>query len=301
MSEDWLPPAWSKSQLQNLLEGCPWQWALKKVFGIDDPGGPATARGTAFHAAVELHERARLRQLRDGADMDVRAPAELYEQVRGVLGVEVEMLPSGTLEEHGTHEGKLQGELLNLIENWWSAATDEGPTLRERVARWRPVAIEPYFRVDLGNRRPAHGFIDQLYWDPDAAQWVVVDLKSAGSFRRWEGHWGHEVEAAMYAAGAALARGLPAGTPVRMEWHVVRPVARSRTVPLSRVVQVDPSDWPPERLAQQSIAEAERRVLAGDLPKNTAWNLCSPKWCSAYEGCEVTGELAPENLLPTLP
>jgi hypothetical protein len=42
-----------------------------------------------------------------------------------------------------------------------------------------------------------------------------------------------------------------------------------------------------------ALVRADRIVETGAFRKNPGWNLCSAKWCPFYEGCEVTGELAP--------
>lgn len=310
MSAAWLPPAWSKSQLATLLDGCAWQWVLSKVAGLEDPGSPATARGTAYHAGVELHERSRLLRLRDGHGPDIGLD-RMQTHARAVLGAEVAGLPDGALDLHGTSTVRLERELEQALTNWWSAPADliDGDgghawtdrSLRDRLLDMRPVAIEPYVRVDVGTQRPAHGYIDGLYWSPRFEGYVVVDHKTANGLRRWDGPWGHEVEAAVYTAGAALARNLPPDSHVRMEWHVARSVANPRGQdPAARIVSVETGGWPPERVAADAIARAEQKVTDGDLPTNPDWNLCSAKWCAFFEGCQVTGDLSPQMLLTSL-
>lgn len=305
MPEQHLPPAWSKSSLANLLDGCAWQWALKKVFGLDDPGSPATVRGVGFHAAIELHERTRLVRARDEYGPELPTLEQMHDHGAAVIRAGAAELPPSLWEAHGTEADRLVDELWVLLGNWFDAPYEaEGHadplSLRRRVLSWRPVAVEPYFRVALGRAmRPGHGYIDAIYWDGYRGEWVVVDQKSAGNFRRWEGPEGHELEAAMYVHGALKARGLPVrGERVRMEWHIVRPIApSSRTGPLARVIELPMDGTEAEHRSIAEVSVAEQLVVDGYWPKNTAWNLCSPRWCAFYEGCEVTGELAPERML----
>ena len=293
MPEQYLPPAWSKSGLGDLLDGCAWQWTLKKVFGLDDPGSPATVRGTAMHAAIEHHERARLRDHRDHEPDPYPSLTELHDVAVATLHKAAPSVPDELWERHETSPGEVEGQLWDLLTNWRDG-------ILPHLLTMRPVAVEPYFRADLGGGgRPGHGYIDEVLWDPGAHQWVVVDHKSAGNFRRWDSYLGHEVEGAMYVAGAALARHLPVDGPsVRMEWHVARLLRQSsRTGDLSRIIswEVDPSLA--QEVAAEAVRDAEQMVVEGWLPKNTAWNLCSAKWCPFFDGCEVTGELAPETML----
>ena len=168
--------------------------------------------------------------------------------------------------------------------------------MRDRLLRWRPVAVEPYANAD-----GLHGYIDWLGYDHDAGRWVVVDYKTAASWGRWplDGA-GHEIEAAVYNLLAELGRALPSDRDAVMEWHVAK-TSRGKT-----------ARFEPARVVRFEVDEAHRRWLSferdradtvvgtGAFEQNPAWNLCSAKWCAFWEGCQVTGELAPGGAaLPT--
>lgn len=296
-----LPKAWSKSSVSSLLDGCPWAWFLTKVEGLPDPGSPATIRGTAFHAAVEAHERARLGFLRDHEGA-LLSQDEMTEAGIEALRQEVPTLPAAAWDRHRTSPGKVEGEVAALVDNWWGAPLDEGHgSIRDWLLDLRPYAIEPYVVAPIGDhRRPVHGYIDAVYWDAAAEEWVVVDTKTANKLDRWHPSGaGHETEASFYLYAALEAGNVPvAAAPVRMEFHVVRPVAETgRTGQLSRIVTMRYTPEMAEQWAAARIDQAEAVVRSGNFPKNTEWNLCSAKWCAHYEGCEVTGELSPEVVL----
>jgi hypothetical protein len=296
--------AWSKSSLQSLLEGCPWQWYLTKIAGLRDNGSPATVRGTAFHAAVEHHERRRLLLVRDGQG-SVPSRDECMSVASMALDAELNLLPDGMLELHEQTSESVHRSLENLIDNWWSAPLDSEQdaycrSLRERLVDMRPVAVEYYFNAPLKGHRPVHGVIDMVLWDEEARQWVVVDHKTASSFGRWDlSGAGHETEAAVYGYGAMRSAGLPvSGESVRMEWHVVRPVSARKGSTPSRLVRVNVTEGRAEGWVESRVSAAEQALEENNFPTRPDWNLCSVKWCAFYEGCQGTGELSPSGFLP---
>lgn len=291
--------AWSKSSLGNVLDGCSWQWALEKVYGMPSGGSPHTARGTAMHAGIEMHERRRIVLVRDGIPGSLPSQDEVTDYAMGVLHDELHKLPPELIDMHGMSWTSLEDNVEAMIDNWWSAPIREGQpgagaSVRDRVMAWRPVAVEPYIEVDLTDTHRVKGFIDALLWDYDARQWVVVDQKSATGYGRWPlDGTGHEVEAGVYVLGSEVARNMPTNGSVRMEWHVMRPEkgTTSRYEPV-RVVQLQVQEYHRQYLLA-SIDRANLIVEHEAFRPNPDWNLCSPKWCAHYQGCQVTGELAP--------
>lgn len=291
--------AWSKSGLSSLVDGCSWRVYLGKVEGWPDPGSPATILGTAYHAALEMHERERILYIRDGIDLQSPSPGRLFDAVRPTLAEQAEALPAHLWEMHEVTADDLHQRLATAIEHWWSAPIPDGQpgaggSLRDRLLQWRPVAVEPYFRVQVDDLpRPLHGYIDWFGWDPDEGMWVVVDQKSASSLRSWpHGGGGHEVEAAAYTVGSVIAANLPAAGRVRQEWHVARTDAgqTARHQPV-RCIVAEPGDaerW----LLQDTMALADQIVDDGLFEKNPTWFLCSPKYCPMH--IEVGGPCDPE-------
>lgn len=296
--------AWSKSGIGALTTGCSWQSYLTKVVGLPDPGNPATIAGTAYHAALEHHERTRLLNVRDRAGLTMPDRGALSTVAEAALQVEAAKVPSAVWELHDTDYDATLGKVEVALSHWWEAPILDGQpgaggSLRDRLLTMRPVAVEPYFRTRLDvSPRPLHGFVDWLGYDHDEQQWCVVDHKSSGGFGRWPHNGGgHELEASAYAVGAVVASNLPASGQVRMEWHIARTQAgkNARFEPV-RVVAAEPARVEREWLEGHMLA-ADNIVNDRAFEKNEAWTLCAPKWCSHWVGCQVTGELSPETML----
>ena len=292
--------AWSKSGLGDLTDGCAHRVYLKKVVGLPDPGSPATVLGTAYHAALEYHERVRILNVRDGAGLDLPTPDGLYQHVERDLTFAALELPDEMWGRHETSIPELHESLLAALANWWSAPIPDGQrhagmSLRDHLMTMRPVAVEPYFRVPYGpSPRPLHGYIDWLGWDSDQEQWVVVDHKSANSFRRWpHGGEGHELEGATYTVGATIAANLPVKGDVIQEWHIARTREgkNARFEPV-RLVSSRPGAGEASFL-RDTMLVADRMVERGEWPKSPTWNLCSPKWCPFH--VETGGPCNPDE------
>lgn len=279
-----------------------WQWALSKVYGLTDGGSPATVLGTGCHAAVEAWLRRRMLRQRDGLGLPDLTRQEMVDAGMVALRTEAGQLDAEAWRLHDVTPAILAEQLEIAVHHWWDTPDPAtGQTFRGRVERWRIVAVEPYFRAGRPvSARPLHGYIDLLAYDPDAddgtGQWVVVDHKTANTFSRWQGAAGHELEATVYTVGATVARNLPATGTVRMEWHIVRKaVGRNRTFQGARLVTLEP-DVLEERWMDDHVQVADRIVAESDYVTNTSWNLCSPKWCGFYRGCQVTGDLSPAKM-----
>ena len=282
--------AWSKSGLSSLLDGCSWRWLLTKTGLVDDPGSPATVLGTAYHAAIERHQRIRIAARRSGTT-PVLNRVEISEHASDVLVDEAAKLPAAQWEVHGTSLEELEERLLVAIGNWW----DHG--LRDLTMRWVPVESEMYVRVAIDDDGDVivHGYPDETYWDPDAAQWVVVDDKSTEKLGQWpQDGAGHEHEGALYVAATSASKLSPLVKP-RAEWHVARTITSERAnfIPTRRIVRPDLADdaW---RDAVIDRARAAARIVgARAYEKNPQWFLCSKKWCPAFDPCMEKQTLVP--------
>lgn len=295
--------AWSKSGLGKLLDGCGWQYYLNKIVGMDEPDTPATVVGVQFHAGIEQHERARIlwhrtagQQGSEGGIPLERAEAVVEQRIRTAAVT----IPDAEMGKHRVTVDDLVYQGVTATRHWYLSPVPEGQpgagaSPRDRVMGWRPLGAEPYVRTHLPTvtHRPIHGFIDVVYLEPDGGL-VVVDDKTANGWSRWPTTGaGHELEAAVYVEAARLSPGIPFRTRPRMEFHVMRKTAGKRSnFEGVRIVPVEVRDLDVQYL-HDSLIRADRIVETEAYRKNTGWNLCSAKWCAFYEGCEVTGSLAP--------
>lgn len=288
---------WSKSSLSTVLDGCSWQWYLSKVEGLPDPGGPDTWRGTAVHAGIEAAERYRLVY---GGHPDI----DLAWRIADVaLNTEVERgKPTDEVwARNRTNLNVLKLQVQDAIANWWdSELKDDGRPFRELVADWQPIAFEAPFDVFLpGSPRRLRGFIDAIYWDPEAHEYVVVDLKTANRLDRWKSAEGHEREGALYIWGAQQSEALPTHGRVRMEWHVMRNErGKTKRFEGARRVVLELEDYH-TAWAWDDVTRADRILAEGLFAPNPHWNLCAERWCPFFHGCQVTGELQPDRLQAT--
>ena len=300
---------WSKSGLDSLVNGCAARVYFGKVLGYPDPGSPQSALGTAYHAAVEAHERQRLLHLRDGAEMRW---LDCHSTGLKALTRELSKLPDVMFERHDLTPGDCAQMLGTAIDAWWEAPIPqgqpgEGQSLRDRVLAWRPVAVEPYFTAPLADvsERPLHGYIDALYYDPEAGQYVTVDHKSTAHFRSWPTSGaGHELEATVYTVGSEVARNLPPRADVRHEWHIARRETGSTSrFEAVRCIALQPGEVEYAHL-QGMVQRADAIVEAGAWHKAPHWNLCSPKWCPMHVDaggpCDPEVSAADDPLLPVV-
>ena len=261
--------AWHQSTL-DLMGSCSWRYFLTYVLGLPDPSGEAAQAGTAAHSAVEHHERIRLET---GAGTPLSDLLEIAAE--GLDGTLVPMAHAA-------------------VKHWYnSKMKDGGPSHREWLSELEPVALEPYFRVPLvENALPIGGWIDGVYKDPRTGLYMLVDLKTAGSFSRWKADGdGKRHQATVYAIALQLGTILPEMIDYlpAMTYTVVKTATGGETARRVGPVQPDLEDV---RVIGDKIREAERIVRDEDYVRNPAWVLCSKKWCPHYHGCMETGELA---------
>ena len=280
-----------QSSLETILDGCSWQYYLANVRNVPTPPKPHALIGTTFHAAVETHETARmlgqelptLEDLLDQAEEAIRKDADL---------VPIEMM-RGKDGEDWTAED-LVSMCHNAIRNWYSAPASDGVTNREWLMKLTPIAIEPYFRLELvEDADPIGGWIDGVYQDKDG-KIILVDQKTAGDFSRWPLNGdGHRFQATMYAVALVLSEDYPQVTnlaDVQMHYVVSRTRTGTKTLEKARRVILQP-EMDDVALLGERIRKAEWIIQEKQFAPNPTWTLCSPKYCPFYNGCQVTGEL----------
>lgn len=253
--------AWHQSTL-DVIENCSWKYFLTYVCGLPDQSGPAARVGTAVHAAVEAHERARM----EGKELSLP---------------EMQSIVCWDLEPD------LAAMAVTACANWYrSKMKDKSPSHRDWLSQWEPVELEGYFNIPLvDGAMPVGGTIDAVYRDDDGL-YHVVDLKTSKDMSRWKSDGeGKRLQATMYSVAVQLKHDLDYLPDVC--YAVARTNSSGET---AKRVFVYP-DLADVRLLGEKIRDAQRIVDTMDYVRNPAWAMCNPSWCSHYQGCMVTGEL----------
>ena len=276
--------AWSKSSLKSLLDGCSWQWALRKVYNIDDHGSPQTAMGTGVHKALEEWEKSE-RKL-DVAEMKRIAADSSFKECKD--------LPMQQWFNHNTDPQQVVDYSQLAIELWSEYQMSKGGTLKGVAESRNWLSSEAYFNYDWKKFR-IHGFTDSVYEEDKRT--IIIDYKTAASMRRWTYEQEMNVEAAMYLALGAQARaeGTLPDKPIHFEYHVISP-KEGRT----RVVEMGAMTREGERILKEYLTDATAIAKRDAYRPNPDWNLCSPKYCAYFEGCRVDGTLTPYTLTPLM-
>jgi len=278
-----------QSSLETILDGCSYQYYLGNVLGVPQPPKPHSVVGTSFHAAVELHEQARI----DGTPLPTQR--DMVDYAVNLIEAEVDDIPDvmmvGKKGEKWTKD-TLADMASAATENWFSAKLkDGGVPHREWLLELEPVAIEPYFRLDLvDGALPVGGWIDGVY-KRTTGEFLVVDQKTAGDFSRWPADAsGHRYQATMYTVAVLLSDDFPEIDKYDIEMHYLVSRTRVGNVERARRVSLKPDFNDVANLGDR-VRQAERIMAMQDYAPNPAWNLCSARFCPFYKGCQVTGEL----------
>jgi len=280
-----------QSSIETILDGCSWQYYLANVRNIPTNPKPHALIGTNFHSAIEAHEVARmngktlptLAEMLDLAEESIRKDADL---------VPVEMM-IGKDGETWTAED-LVSMCHNAINNWYSEPTNGGESNREWMLKLQPLAIEPYFKLELvEDADPIGGWIDGVYQD-EQGKIYLVDQKTAGDFSRWplDGK-GHRFQATMYATALVLSEDFPQIQnldDIQMHYVISRTKTGTSRMEKARRVVVQP-ELDDVAMLGDRIRQVEAVIKHKLYAPNPTWNLCSPKYCPFYNGCQVTGEL----------
>jgi len=270
---------WRKSTLKTLLEGCSWQWALENVYNLKGHGSPQTALGTGFHSALEAYE---LGERRDSLENLQAAAAEsAFEQCQ--------MIPMGAWFEHELDPQWVVDNAKEAVRLWWEQpSTKEGVTLKSISDGRKFLEAEKHFQTEYDSKtgRGLSGTIDAIFEEEDC--YVLVDYKTASSFRKWTYEQGHTIEAAVY---LTMASKYYDDKPIKFEWHVVSPKEQK-----VRLIEGGILDEPASDLLASSVQTANILYDNDAYRPRPDWNLCSPKWCAFYEGCRINGTLSPYAL-----
>ena len=269
---------WRKSTLKTLLEGCSWQWALQNVYNLDDHGSPQTALGTGYHKAMEMYEEnERTNSLEELKAIAAEAAFEECRKLPMSVWFEHELDPQWVMD--GAQEG---------VGLWWEQpSTKEGVTLKSISDDRTFIAAEKHFVVDATEDMPGlSGTIDAIYEDKN--NYILVDHKTASSFRKWTYEQGHTIEAAVY---MHLAQQEYNDKPLKFEWHVVSPKEQK-----VRLIEGGTLDEEATHLLVATTKTADTLVNNDAYRPRPDWNLCSPKWCAFYQGCRIDSTLSPYAL-----
>ena len=245
---------WHQSTLSTLLDGCSWQYFLTYVLEIEQGVKPFAAVGTAFHSAVELHEKERML----GRD------------------VTIEMMLAHAEEELAlvVEDDELFTRVRAAVMNWWD-------NHREYLLQFTPVAIEPEFTISLvDGALPVGGYIDGVYRDETTGVYFIVDQKTAKDLSRWKDAEGHRFQAAMYAAALVLSPDFPEITELPEMRYLVSRTSRSTRANFepARLLCVQP-DLEDIRVLGDRIRSAENMVKNEQFTRKPEWILCSAQWC----------------------
>jgi hypothetical protein len=279
-----------QSSLETILDGCSWQYYLGYIKEVPQPPKPHALVGTSFHSSVEVHEIARMKG-------DTLPTLEaMVELAASHIESEFDGIPDQMLigkDKEPWDLDTLIGMAESALTNWYKVKLKDGsPSHRDWLRDYEPVAIEPYFRLQLvQDADPIGGWIDGVYRKPEGGL-ILVDQKTAGDFSRWspDGE-GHRYQATMYATALVLSEDFPEAqnlSDLTMYYLVSR--TRVGQVERARRVTVQP-ELDDVSLLGNRIRLVEQTIKEQNFAPNPAWILCSPRFCAFYNGCQVTGEL----------
>jgi hypothetical protein len=272
--------AWSKSSLKSVLDGCSWQWALRKVYEIEDHGSPQTAMGTGMHKAIEEWDKS-------GRGLSLQ---ELQSIAAESSFEECKKLPMEQWFEHATDPEQVIELAKESVRIWWDTPVNKGFPIRKLVSEWNWLGSEVHWASAFAEYN-IHGFVDSVY--ENDRHIIVVDNKTASSMRRWKYDQDMNIEVAMYLALAHKAQneGLLPDKQITFQYHVV-----SAKEGKSRVIEMGYFDGAAWKLLLQSLTEAEAIRKHEAFRPRPDWNLCSRKYCAYFEGCRIQGTLTPYTL-----
>lgn len=271
---------WSKSSLKSLLEGCSWQWALRKVYEIDDHGSPQTAMGTGVHKAIEEWEKSGRGLSME--EMQAIAAESAFEECK--------LLPMEQWFEHATDPEQVIEYAKKSIELWWNYSSTGGASIREIVNEYKWLGSEVYWNQPTADFT-IHGYIDTVYESDRHV--IIVDNKTASSMRRWKYDQPMNLEVALYyeLAHKSQNEGLLPDKPISFQYHVM--AAKEGK---SRVIEMPYYGNKNFKLLFDALTEAEAIRKHHAYRPRPDWNLCSPKYCSYFQGCRGDGTLSPYSL-----
>ena len=267
---------WRKSTLKSLLEGCSWQWALENIYKQESYGSPQTALGTGYYKAMEMYE----------TGLRTNSLEELQDIAADAAMDECRKLPMNVWFEHELDPQWVVDNVREAVRLWWEKPTHrEGLTLKQIGDSRKFIAAEKHivFEDETNN---FSGTLDAIY--EDDTHYVLVDHKTASSFRKWTYEQGSTIEASVY---MILASNIYTDKPCRFEWHVVSPKEQG-----TRRIDGGELDLDSVLELAKAVTHANMLVEHDAYRPRPDWNLCSPKWCAFFQGCRVDGTLSPYAL-----
>lgn len=304
--------------------GCPRRWWLENEAGIVQPAKPTAAAGTAYHTALEAHERARLDGNPGGVteeEMLTIAYADLDEMLphfdaEALAGVKVPLPKArkkrgedAPVQEYLYGIDALKDKARCAIRNFWHGVTEDGVTPREWLLRFTPLAVELYARAALAEGcRDLAGTLDWVGLDPDGNP-CIIDHKTTGDLGYWKEPREHAAQATHYGALLLLdpnldevSEHLPATTLPPTHYLVVRTSLAARETTKTALVQTLQPTMQDVADLGANVREAERIREEGLFPRNEAYKWCKAFSCPFYSECVGGGPLskAPSIVLVTL-
>lgn len=275
---------WRKSGLKSMLEGCSWQWMLEQMYG-QDYSSPHASAGTGFHRAIELwEEKDRMLTLGEMKDIAAKETYELCKRIPMDQWFEHEMDPEFVME--------LAAESVRI---WWNEPAKDGEqevgTLRDVLMSRNHLYSERYISAAYANTDvPLTGTLDWI--GEKDGEHIIVDFKTASSFRKWTYKQTPGIEEAVY---RYLAHADPDLTirNLRFEWHVV-----SAKEGRARLIHGSNDGLALLGILDNAIKDATVLAKYDAFRPRPDWSLCQRKWCQFYEGCQVTKQLSP-NVMPS--
>lgn len=296
---------WHQSTIDTLLS-CGRRYWAEYVSGLPVPGKPAAVAGTAFHAAVQVHEEARLAGNPEGVSIEEMFAAAAACIAENAHSFTDEALAAITHTRPGTGRGKtatpgptftgleaLTAQAEDACTNWWNAPVvnpddpegEELTTAREWVLQLTPLAVELYAKASFAaTERPLAGTIDAVYWDPRTQRVRLVDLKTAASLSDWKDPGKKATQATFYSALVVLAEDLaevsehlPAPELPEFTYVVVRrQLGKTKAFKGATTLTVRPGQLEVGHLAER-VRAADTALAEGMfLPDPTA------QWCKSF-------------------
>lgn len=147
---------------------CPFAFKAKYILKFKQPNNEHFALGKAVHGAAEFQSRFRIKR---GKNLPLQVVLETYQRL--------------AKEEAAT----LNKPALEALRNMYEAGHDLVEQLYYYQCKRPPVAVEQYFKVDMGYGIPILGYIDAIFED-DALRdyktaskpWSKADLEGSSQF-----------------------------------------------------------------------------------------------------------------------
>lgn len=264
--------AWHQSKVSTVLD-CPRRFGLEYVLELPVKETPWTVTGSAVHAALELHEKARMAgdPLPDRSEMVFFG----YEFI-------------STYEDTFTSDvlSVMRSELNDALFNFFYYKVDNDLTMHEYILQFDPVYIESYFKVDLiPGSLPVAGWIDVVYRRDDGS-FFIADFKTAKNFSFWNRDTSYINQATFYAASLSASSDFPEVSELLPFEFLIMRKDRGKTKQFigSKIVRCKPTDSDVVNMVNR-IVTADSIVAAEEFPLNTGSKFCNEKFCPFFKDC----------------